>query len=97
MTVVASRRGFLAGLGAILVAAPAIVRVASIMPVKQMVEVFDLDGLSSLLDARLDQFHGEHDQRLFRRYCGYDVVSFDAENYIWRDMNRLPQSIYRNG
>lgn len=36
-----SRRGFLTGLGAVLVAAPAIVRAGSLMPVKVMVQRFD--------------------------------------------------------
>ncbi len=42
---VASRRGFLTGLGALLIAAPAIVRSTSIMPVKAMTAADVLNAL----------------------------------------------------
>jgi hypothetical protein len=36
MTIIQSRRGFISGLGALFVAAPAIVRASSLMPVKSI-------------------------------------------------------------
>lgn len=47
-----SRRSFLAGLGATLITAPAIVRAASLMPVKVMPSEVDLQAL---LNARMNE------------------------------------------
>lgn len=46
--IIQSRRGFIAGLGALFVAAPAIVRAASIMPVKAI-------SFEDLLRERMDE------------------------------------------
>lgn len=43
MAIITNRRGFLTGLGTLLIAAPAIVRVTSIMPVKALSD--DLDWI----------------------------------------------------
>lgn len=58
-----SRRSFLAGLGAVLVTAPAIVRAASIMPVKMM----PVQGIVQELC-----YAGEGE---FRYYSGYEVLN----------------------
>lgn len=72
----ANRRSFLAGLGAALITAPAIVRAGSLMPVRQM--IWDTDEIAALLNRRLDQFEGEQDDRLYARYDGrplyYDPI-----------------------
>lgn len=43
----ASRRSFLRGLGASLIAAPAIVRVASLMPVRGWAEAYTIPGFTT--------------------------------------------------
>jgi hypothetical protein len=56
-----ARRTFLAGLGALLVTAPAIVRATSIMPVKAY-EPIDSNEIMRLLEQRL-----EHAQQILER------------------------------
>jgi len=84
-----ARRSFIAGLGAALITAPAIVRAGSLMPVKQM--IWAPDDIAALLDARLDVFHGDHDQRIFKRYGGYDPVEFDATAFRWKSPERVSE------
>lgn len=90
-----ARRSFIAGLGAALIVAPVIVRAGSLMPVKQMVWVDD--DIASLLDARLDGFEGQHDQRIFKRYVGYDAVEFDPEAWRWRTQAEVSEAARRRG
>lgn len=56
-----SRRGFLTGLGAALITAPAIVRAGSLMPVKQMIEpvYFGID-LATGLDTTVWFFQNRY-------------------------------------
>ena len=53
MAIIQSRRWFIAGLGATLFAAPAIVRVASLMPAKALVPVYDASEIGELLRQRM--------------------------------------------
>lgn len=71
--VILPRRAFLAGLAAA-IAAPAIVRVASIMPVKQM-EAINIDEMAAILQARMDA--AEHD---FARQLAQSLYG----NHAWR-------------
>lgn len=41
MSIITNRRGFLTGLGTLLITAPAIVRISSIMPVRAMTPEFE--------------------------------------------------------
>ena len=83
-----SRRGFITGLIALGVAAPAIVRAASIMPVKAMpVE----EDLAALLDSRLDSFDGKHDPRTYVRYSGYEAIEFDANRFEWKSPDQIAE------
>jgi hypothetical protein len=52
--IIQSRRGFISGLGALFVAAPAIVRAASIMPVRAIREP-TIEEINALLRARMDE------------------------------------------
>ena len=48
--IIPSRRGFLTGLGAALITAPAIVRAGSLMPVKVMVEPYGIGPMMSVVE-----------------------------------------------
>lgn len=56
---ISSRRSFMTSLGAALITAPAIVRVSSIMPVKQMAPSISIDEFAALLQVRLDAAQNE--------------------------------------
>ena len=64
---ITSRRSFLTGLGAALITAPAIVRAGSLMPVKQMPTVEDLNDL---LRRRVDGAYAAMLENLDRNLFG---------------------------
>lgn len=78
-----SRRGFITGLGATLFAAPAIVRVASIMPVKTLIT--DRSNLEKLWDEINEYGHFSKPQayqRLARANYSYLTVISKEEGSI---------------
>jgi hypothetical protein len=64
-----SRRGFIAGLGALFVAAPAIVRAASIMPVKAIRQP-TIEEISRLLHARMEEAYRITREQMARELFG---------------------------
>lgn len=76
-----ARRSFITGL-ITLVAAPAIVRAGSLMPVKHM--VWSSDDIAQLLDKRLDVFtEAMPIPNCYVRYDGYETINFDHATYAW--------------
>jgi len=86
-----ARRSFITGLVALGVAAPAIVRAGSLMPVKQM--VWNAKDIAALLDRRLDHYDGYQDDRVFMRYSGYEGVEFDAAEFRWKNPEEIAKEI----
>jgi len=75
-----NRRGFLTGLGAALVAAPAIVRAGSLMPVKTMIEpVYFGWDLASGPDYTAMYFYDG--VRMLKSINGSDWVDVSSEYY----------------
>jgi hypothetical protein len=90
---ISSRRSFLTGLGAALVAGPAIVRASSIMPVKRMFDPWADLNIVETLSARLDSFDGQDDPRLYVRYSGYEGVEFDATTRQWKSPDQIAEEV----
>lgn len=73
-----ARRSFITGLVA-LVAAPAIVRVGSLMPVKTV--LWSTDDIAKLLDQRIDAYLGT-EPAFFIRYSGYEPLHVIDPNWV---------------
>lgn len=89
------RRTLLRGIGAVL-AAPAIVRASSLMPVKAWAPVFDTSRLASLLRwgapgsvndiaqeivSHIAREHGEELQRLWEQHCLNDMKLYGGQQW----------------
>lgn len=89
-----ARRSFLTGLIALGVTAPAIVRVGSLMPVKQM--LWTDDDIARLLDRRLDAYvDAVPVAGVYRRYAGYEEVQFDANRNRWATFEEVQRDMER--
>lgn len=78
--VILPRRAFLAGLAAA-IAAPAIVRVASIMPVKQM-EAINIDEMAAILQARMDAAEHDFARQLAQSLYGNHASGVSTVRYV---------------
>jgi hypothetical protein len=65
---ITSRRSLITGLGALFIAAPAIVRASSLMPVKAFVDTDD--QMLALLKARMDEAYAVMRENLARSLYG---------------------------
>ena len=70
-----SRRSFFSGLASALVAAPAIVRAASLMPVRGIVTPWDVDLVNRLITFRKEITREYIRQNLFLPYIGSELTS----------------------
>ncbi len=84
---ITSRRSFLTGFGAALITAPAIVRADSLMPVKQMPSVEDLNDL---LRRRMDGAYAAMRENLDRNLYGdFTVQGIDEYGYSISEIVRF--------
>jgi hypothetical protein len=81
--IIQSRRGFIAGLGALFIAAPAIVRATSIMPVKAIRQP-TLEEVRALLKARMEEaFRVTRESIAQNLYAGYGGgFTFNHPDYV---------------
>jgi hypothetical protein len=83
-----SRRGFLTGLGAVLVAAPAIVRAGSLMPVKAMIETSELQPYQKAMIEHMVRTADEGRLAILgENLVGWPLVYSDGRTY-WLTQDR---------
>ena len=78
---ISSRRNFLFGVGAVLVAAPTIVRASSLMPVKAMLEPPRVRNIKAALDQRSRVVYWTYnDGRILDKWMEYNVDANEWDN-----------------
>jgi hypothetical protein len=88
---ISSRRNFLLGVGAVLVAAPTIVRASSLMPIKQMIG--DGVALQSIAHPMPDYTSAliESCRQTMERYAA-DILNITGIETSWLDPEELKQN-----